>query len=189
MSPSLKLTFLTGERITLRPLIEADADGPYVSWFNDAAVCQGNSHHIYPYHREQALTYIRQTAQGRDTLVLAVVLRADGRHIGNIALQSIHPVNRTAELSIVLGDKSAWGKGYGLEAAQLLVAHGFLALNLHRIGCGTFHENIAMQKLAHSLGMKEEGRRRQGAFKDGRYLDIVEFGLLRSEFSADSPSV
>jgi len=30
--------------------------------------------------------------------------------------------------------------------------------------------------------MIEEGVRRQAAYKDGRYLDVVEYGLLRAEF-------
>ena len=55
-------------------------------------------------------------------------------------------------------------------------------MNLHRIYCGTSSENIPMQELALSVGMKKEGRRRQAAFKAGRYLDIIEYGLLKKEF-------
>ena len=39
-----------------------------------------------------------------------------------------------------------------------------------------------MRKLAAYLGMKEEGQRRQARYKLGRYVDVVEFGLLRDEF-------
>lgn len=60
--------------------------------------------------------------------------------------------------------------------------HGFRAMNLNRIACGTQLDNDGMRKLAQSLGMKEEGRRRQAQFKHGRYIDVVEFGLLRDEF-------
>ena len=51
-----------------------------------------------------------------------------------------------------------------------------------RIGCATFETNVGMRKLAGALGMIEEGVRRQAAYKDGRYLDVVEYGLLRAEF-------
>jgi RimJ/RimL family protein N-acetyltransferase len=34
--------------------------------------------------------------------------------------------------------------------------------------------------------MKEEGRRREAAYKNGEYVDVVEFGLLKSEFIAQS---
>ena len=187
-SPQSHTAFLAGPRIYLRALLESDADGPYPCWFNDAEVCRGNSHHVFPYTREGAVAYIKHAGQTRDSLILAVILREGHRHIGNIALQDIHPVNRSAELSIVIGARDVWGGGYAHEAAELIVAHGFAELNLERIGCGTFSENGAMQKLALRLGMKEEGRRRRAAFKNGRYQDVVEFGLLRDEFERTKKS-
>ena len=64
----------------------------------------------------------------------------------------------------------------------MLVRHGFTAMNLHRIECGTFAGNLAMQRLALALGMTQEGVRRGAAYKNGEYVDIVEFGVLRDEF-------
>ena len=71
-------SFLRGERIDLRPLVEADADGPYVSWFNDAETCRGNSHHVRPYTAADARAYIARVAAAPDQLVLAIVA-AQGR--------------------------------------------------------------------------------------------------------------
>jgi len=182
MEPALGIPFLVGERLILRPLVEADADGPYPVWFNDEEVCRGNSHHVFPYSREDALAYIRGAARSRDALVLTIVVRNEPQPIGNIALQQIHPVYRSAELAIVVGDRAAWGKGYATEASRLIVDHGFRALNLHRIGCGTFEDNEAIRRLALRLGMTEEGRRRQAAFKGGRYVDLIEYGILSGDY-------
>ncbi len=176
--------FLEGQRLYLRSLVESDADGPYSNWFNDEEVCAGNSHHVRPFTREAALEYVRYARQTPDSLILAMVLREGDRHVGNIALGSINRLYRSAEFTIVIGDKSVWGKGYSKEAAYLLCDHGFSSMNLHRIGCGTFQDNEAMKKLARALGMKEEGRRREAAFKRGRYIDIIEFGVLRDEYEA-----
>jgi ribosomal-protein-alanine N-acetyltransferase len=176
------VSFLIGERLCLRSLVEADAQGPYVTWLNDEEVCLGNSHHVFPYTAEEALRYIRHANQARDALILAIVIREDGRHIGNIALQNIHHIYRSAEIAFLIGDKAAWSKGYGKEAGRLLCDHGFGSLNLHRIACGTFDDNIGMKRLAVYLGMKEEGRRRQAAFKRGRYVDLIEYGVLKSEY-------
>jgi RimJ/RimL family protein N-acetyltransferase len=175
------LRFLQGARLYLRPLEDADVSGPYPSWLNDELVCRGNSHHVFPYSLAQASDYVRRAAS-QEAVVLAIVLNDGQKHIGNIALTRIHPVYRSAEFSILLGDAEEWGKGYAREAAALLIRHGFGALNLHRIACGTFATNAAMRRLALSLGMKEEGIRRQAAYKDGRYVDVLEFGLLREEF-------
>jgi ribosomal-protein-alanine N-acetyltransferase len=180
---SKDIPFLEGKRVYLRALVESDATGAYPGWFNDEEVCRGNGHHIFPYTAEAALAYIRHAAESRDNLILAIIRREDHHHIGNIALQGIHPVYHSANLSIVIGDKSAWGQGYAKEAMRLLCDHGFRALNLHRIACGTFEDNEAMKRLALSVGMQEEGRRRQAAFKQGRYLDVIEFGVLKNDYT------
>jgi RimJ/RimL family protein N-acetyltransferase len=172
---------LLGERVALRALTPADVDGPYLEWFNDPEVCRLNSHHVFPYTRLEALAWVEALRARRDTLVLAIAMRDDGRHVGNLSLQGIDPVGRSAELAIVVGDRSVWGQGIGLEAARLLVDHGFTSLNLNRIACGTLAANVAMRRLAERLGMREEGVRRQASWTDGAYHDIVEYGLLAAD--------
>jgi ribosomal-protein-alanine N-acetyltransferase len=174
--------FLRGKRLVLRPLRPSDADGPYAGWFNDPEVCRYNSHGVRPYLREQALAYIEQARQSRD-LILAIEDNARAVHVGNIALQDVHAINRSAEFAIVLGDPEVRGKGFGAEAGLLVVAHGFEALGLHRIGCGTSEDNEGMRKLATALGMREEGRRRAAMWKRGRFVDVIEYGVLADEFA------
>ena len=177
-----ELTFLSGKTVNLRGLLLSDLEGPYVSWLNDAEVCRYNSHHVFPYSREQAEDYIKSVYAGKTILALAIVLKESGEHIGNIALQNIHPLARSAEFAILVGAKDQWGKGFAKEAAKLICRHGFNELNLHRIYCGTNAENNGMQKLASYLGMQLEGRSREAQFKDGRFVDVLHYGLLRSEF-------
>jgi RimJ/RimL family protein N-acetyltransferase len=45
-----------------------------------------------------------------------------------------------------------------------------------------------MRKLALRLGMQEEGVRRQAMFKDGRYHDVVEYGVLAEDWFAKEAS-
>ena len=130
--------FLRTARLDLRPLRPDDARGPYLEWFNDPEVSAGTSHGALPYTEAAALAYIESVHDAPDRLVLAIERREDTAHIGNIALQEINARYRTAELAIVLGDRTAWGQGYAAEAARALCRHGFRALDLHRIGCGTF---------------------------------------------------
>ena len=176
--------FLVGEHIYLRALVEEDADGEYINWFNDEEVCRGNSHHVFPHTRKKLLEYISHAHQTSSEFILAIVLKSSNKHIGNIAFQDIHQVYRCADLTIIIGEKSEWGKGYGLEAARLLLHHGFAAMNLHRISCATYETNEAMRKIALTLGMKEEGRRVEAAYKNGEYIDFVEYGILKSDYEA-----
>jgi [ribosomal protein S5]-alanine N-acetyltransferase len=172
-----------GERVYLRPLELSDADGDYPSWFNDAEVCRYNSHGDTLYTREMAQSYIKGVIDNPNTVVFAICLHDNDRHVGNISLQQISARNRNAELAILIGEPSVYGKGIGYEAGKLLVDYAFGILNLHRLYCGTHAENISMQKLALKLGMREEGRRRDALFKSGHFVDIVEYGMLADEYT------
>ena len=176
------IPFLTGPRLYLRPLELEDCEGPYLEWFNNEEICRGNRHHTFPFTPEKAREYIERTRSATDELVLAIVDRKKETHIGNIALQQISDIFRSADFSIIIGNKAYWRKGYGTEAGRLLLHHGFSRLNLHRVACGTFASNTGMQKLALALGMKKEGRRRQAAYVGGRYVDVIEFGVLKDEY-------
>jgi [ribosomal protein S5]-alanine N-acetyltransferase len=174
--------FLIADELYLRPLLPEDADGPYLSWFNDEVICQGNSHHVFPYTYQAAQAYINQAQAFEFQLVLAVILKDGHRHIGNAALLQIDLISRSSEFAIVIGEMDCWGKGYSKQVTRLIFDHAFFTLNLNRLYCGTFETNIAMQRLAKYLGMEEEGRRRNAAFKNNEYLDIIEYGLLREEY-------
>jgi RimJ/RimL family protein N-acetyltransferase len=176
-----KTYFLMSEKIGLRGLTPDDAAVPYLDWLNDAEVCAGNDHHRWPFGPAAATAFISEAASDRQNLVLAVEILKTGQHIGNIALQSIDPIHRSAEIAFLIGSRTAWGKGYAREAGRLLLRHGFQELNLQRIGCGTPDYNAGMIKLALALGMKEEGRRRCAFFKGGKYHDVVIFGILSNE--------
>lgn len=178
------LPFLRGKRIVLRPLREEDAYGPYAGWLNDAKVCAGNRHHRFPYGVADALAYIQQSRVAKDQIALAIVHQETERHIGNIALKRVDYIDRSAELVILVGEQAYWGQGYGQEAAQLLLDHAFFTLNLHRVSCGTFESNTGMRRLVGALGMREEGRRREAAFKQHSWLDVIEYGVLRHEYVA-----
>lgn len=178
----MSITFLMGQDVSLRPLRQADADGPYLEWFNDEESCRNNSHHYFPYQEQDARAFIEAVQGFRDRMVFAIQLNKDDRHIGNIELGKINWIARTGEYAIVLGDRSVWGQGLAKQASVLLLDHAFFGLNLNRVHCGTFASNDAMIRLAAFMGMREEGRRRQAIYKEGRYLDLLEFGVLRDEY-------
>lgn len=177
----MKKPFICGEKIDLFPLSKELADGEYKNWFNDEKVCFFNGHHHFPMLTDDLINYIESVHSNKSQLVLAIFAK-DGRHIGNVSLQNIDYVSRSAEFAIIIGDRSSWGKGFGKEACGLILKHAFLSLNLNRISCGTSEENVGMQKIAFANGFQQEGVRRKAMFNNGKYLDLIEYGLLKKEW-------
>ena len=169
--------FLKGNLISLRILNEKDIEGNYAGWLNDPEITAFNSHGRFPMTVEKLREFVKSAYNSNVALVFAVIDNESNEHIGNISLQSISWIDRNAEIAFLLGEKKYWGKGVMNEAGKLLIEHGFKALNLHRIHCGTSSENLGMQKLAEKLGMEKEGVRKDAMFKNGKYLDIIEYGI------------
>ena len=166
----------------VRPLDEYDLDGAYRSWFEDQEVCRFNSHGKFFKTRSFFQTYLANL-NTEDRVVWAICNDEDG-HIGNISLQDISFINRTAEFAILIGDKTHWGKGVARLAGGAILMHGFTKLNLERIYCGTAANNEGMKALATDLGMQVEGRRRMHLFLEGARIDVLDYGILREEFLA-----
>lgn len=170
--------FLQGKAIHLRPLTETDIAGNYRYWLNDPDIVAFNSHGRFPMTEAKLLSYVQSVSGSDSHLVLAIIDETTNAHIGNISLQAISWIDRSAEIAFVLGEREFWGKGVMQEAGQLLIDHGFNTLNLHRIHCGTSSANTGMQKLAGKLGMTQEGVRKDAIFKQGQYFDIIDYGLI-----------
>ena len=171
---------LQGNTIYLRPLETEDADGDYPNWLNDKEVCRYNSHGDTLYTKEMAINYIKSTQNSSTCKVFAICDKSSDKHIGNIALQQISHKNQSAEFAILIGKPASYSKGVGYEAGKLLLTYAFVNMKLHRVYCGTHQENIAMQSLALKLGMNKEGRRQEAIFKNEKFADIVEYGLLNT---------
>lgn len=178
----MKKSFLISDKIYLRPIERTDLNENYQQWFNDEAVCQFNSHHRFPNYKQNMKEYYENCIKSRNNLILAIIDKKSDRHIGNISLQDMDFINRSAEFAIIIGNKDFWGKGLAKEACKLIIDHGFKSLNLHRIYCGTSSENIGMQKLAKSLGFKREGLSKDAIYKNGEYKDIINYGLVENDF-------
>lgn len=173
------MIYQLSENYFVRALRESDLDGPYPSWFEDQEVCRYNSHGKFFKTLADFRAYLDDLS-GEDQVVWAICHVADG-HIGNISLQGISFINRHADFAVLIGDKRHWGKGVAYQAAKALFLHGFNKLNLERIWCATAAPNMVMRNLAKRLGMVEEGCRRSHLYLNGEWVDMIEFGILRSE--------
>lgn len=177
------------DRILLGPFNRKHLDGPYKNWFHDQEVTKWNSHGLFPYTKTQMEAFMAGIESG-SRIVWAVMARPtpkgknyDPVHIGNVSLQSINWVNRSAEYAVVVGDKDAWSKGYATEASRILFDHTFKKLGLHRIWSGTAKPNVGMRKVFEKLGMEKEGTFREATFLHGKWEDVVCYGITQNEWN------
>jgi RimJ/RimL family protein N-acetyltransferase len=128
-------------------------------------------------HREWAKGVIASS----DRAFFVIRRISDDRVVGTCQLHSIHPVHRTAELQIRIGEAADRGRGCGSEAVVLLLRFAFDDLNLHRVQLHVFADNASAIRVYEKAGFVREGLLRQAAHIGGRYVDVVVMGILRED--------
>ncbi len=129
----------------------------YLSWLNDPITMRYSRHRGRRHTIEDAQRFLQDILK-KGHLFWAIEYRGGGfHHIGNI-IAYLEPQKRSADISIMIGDESARGKGLGKEAFHAVVNFIFEKLAYKKVTAGTMLENKAMVRLMCSLGMKEAAR-------------------------------
>lgn len=170
----------SGELVRLRAR-DANDEPLFFEWVNDPEVTE----HLltrYPLSHTTEHEWIAANHQpGYADAGFAIEKLSDGRLIGNCGLHKTSPESRSAELGILVGDKSVWGQGFGTDAVLTLCRFGFEMMNLHRIELEVFAGNHRAYRVYERLGFVLEGTRRDGIFKAGRYHDLHIMSVLEGE--------
>jgi len=171
---------IVGKKVILRGFEEKDIE-KMVQWRNDPDM----NRHFFEYEPSTIEKQRRwlETLSSRHDERFFVISNRRGEVIGTVGLAKIDCRSRNAEWGrFVIGDKKYLGKGYGLEAMYLSAQYAFTHLNLHRLYLKVFAWNKNARAMYESFGFRKEGTLREHVFRDGRYHDIVVYGILVDEF-------
>ncbi|NVZ50808.1 GNAT family N-acetyltransferase [Pseudomonas sp. B6002] len=160
--------------IVIQRFTEAHLEGVAVL-YNDPAVCRQVLQMPF-----QAVEMWRKRLVMDNERRLQLVAVHGGEVIGQLGLEQYLRVRQSHVGSFGMGVATAWqGKGVGsrLLAAALDVADNWM--NLHRVELTVFADNEAAQSLYRKFGFEVEGRLRDYAVRDGKYVDTVSMARLR----------
>jgi diamine N-acetyltransferase len=172
--------FLVGNRVILRPVEASDAVWMH-KWMNDPEI-RGLTGEVTPSTLADTEAYIQKLHTSSDRVWFIIEVKETGRPIGETGLLRMFPPWRTTDLSIILGEKDAWGQGYGSETIRLVLDYAFGYLNFHRVSIGVVGFNEKALRFYEKIGFKREGIQRDGYFYNHRYSDFVMMSILEDEF-------
>jgi RimJ/RimL family protein N-acetyltransferase len=170
------------QRVVLRPIAEADLSD-YVHWLDDPEVTEFMEVESGGHTLESARAWLGQFS-GPDSASRVWAIEANGRHIGNCSLTA-REAGHSAYFGIVIGDKTAWGKGYGTAATRQALHIGFTEMGLHRIFLHTDARNRRAVRCYEKCGFRHEGVLRKARLKRGTWADTVLMAILREEWRED----
>jgi len=172
-------TFI-GRRVYLRPF-ERD-DLPYIQkWSNDAELRRLIGR-IAPMSRAETEKFYKKLLADKNRMWVVIALKRGDRVIGEAGLLRMFRPWRATDMTIIIGEKDAWGKGYGTETGHLLLDYAFKRLGFHRISIGVVGFNKRALRFWESLGFKKEGVHRDGYYYNNEYSDFIMMSILEDEY-------
>ncbi|MEC7880935.1 MAG: GNAT family N-acetyltransferase [Chloroflexota bacterium] len=105
----------------------------------------------------------------------------NGYLIGNIMYYDIDPIEKEAEIGIIIGNKAFLSKGFGTDALHTLVSHVFDTTNIMLLYLHTLTTNHRAIKAFKKVGFKEVGPVR----KEG--MNFIKMDLLKNDWEKINP--
>lgn len=101
--------------------------------------------------------------------------------VGGIATHDCEPRNGTFSYGIDIAQEHR-RHGYAREAVHLVLRYYFEELRYQKATVGIHDDNEASKQLHERLGFQEEGRLRRMIYTQGRFVDMLWYGMTGEEF-------
>ncbi len=176
-------TLIEGRRVRLRRHRKENLPS-VLRWYRDAEVARLTRYQTRPMTKDEVERFFEARLISPDSVAYAIHIAATDRLIGLTTFSSLDADNGSALFHITIGERDGWGQGYGTESAELMLAHAFERLGLHRVALSVFSFNERAIRSYQKAGFHIEGRLREAIMRDGRYWDEIQMGALREEWLA-----
>ncbi len=177
----MRIKKIIGEKVYLSPFNPDDME-TYAQFLNDLDVTQYLSLSASYITPESERQYLESPSSNTSIQDYSVIDKLTDRLIGSAGLDRIDSLNRSAEFGIFIGDKEYWGRGYGCEAACLVLDYGFRRLNLHTVMLHVYSFNPRAIKCYKKIGFKLAGTLRESVCRGGKYYDRYIMDMTADEF-------
>ncbi|WP_341503165.1 GNAT family protein [Gallaecimonas sp. GXIMD4217] len=174
---------IQGARLRLRPFREADLPA-FVAYRNNPDVARYQSWHDYDMDRARAFWEQQRDLQLGlpDSWYQVAIADGEDRLVGDLALHFLED-GRQLELGFTL-DPACQGRGYGQEAATLLLELAFGDWQMHRVMAITDARNAPAAALLARLGFRREGHFIQNIWFKGAWGDEYLYAQLAGEWAS-----
>ncbi|HYI23604.1 MAG TPA: GNAT family protein [Candidatus Limnocylindrales bacterium] len=172
---------IVGRLVALRRPEPGDVDA-VVRWYADPEIARLTRYQTRPMTQAEVERFFQTRMLAQDALAYAIVELPTWRLIGFTTFSALDGDNGSVMFHITIGERDAWGRGYGTEATELMVGHAFERLGLHRVGLTVFSYNLRAISAYEKAGFSIEGKLRDAIQREGLYFDEVQMGILADEW-------
>ena len=164
---------LHGDIVDLCRFGSSDITDAYICWLNDPEVTQFSNQRFLKHDHDSSMRYLA-TFYNSDNLFLSVRRSDNGQAIGTMTVY-FSPRNGTADVGILIGERTVWGMGYGQDAWSTVVDWLSCHEAIRKVTAGTLASNQGMITLMERSGMELEAVRKNQEIVAGKPVDILYY--------------
>ena len=172
---------LRWESIRLRGLRQSDLPS-VAAWYQNRSLYYSIGGPFHVRSVDGAVSHMQAWLTDDPARVRMVIADGQDQPVGLISLVNIHPVHRSAQFHILVGDSVDRGKGAGTAGTRLALRHGFEDLGLHRIELELYTDNEAAHRLYAGCGFRHEGTKRAAYYRFGAFVDVDVLAILAEDY-------
>ena len=166
-------------RLFIKPFSKRYLTKRYLSWLNNPKIVRFSEQRHKNHTIKSCQKYLDSFKKTPHFFWAIIVKDKSINHIGNM-LALVDEFNKTADLSILIGETKAWGKGYGTEAWQAVIKFLFKKSKLRKITAGTLAVNKAMLKVMEKSGMINDGQKKKQFLWEDKEIDGVHKAIFNT---------
>ena len=174
-----KTSLIEGEAICLRLMGEQDTDN-IIKWRNQDFV-RRNFIYQKPFTQKGHENWTKTMIDTGKAVQFIICAKPGGEPVGSVYLRDIDRTHKKAEYGIFIGEEKALGRGYGTEAAKLMIRYAFGKEGLHKLMLRVLAGNGQARRSYQKAGFVEEAYLKEEVFLEGAYRDVVLMAVLNRQ--------
>ncbi len=169
--------------LSLQSINIGDASHMYVEWLNDPLINQYLETRFYKQDMRSVKHFITAMIDNTNEHLFTIRQSTNNNHVGNIKIGAINTTHNIGEVSLFIGDKGVWGKGFATKSIQLISRYAFEVLNIRKLSAGAYKPNVASTKAFLKAGYNSEGILTDHYLLNGQPCDLVKVCLFDKQIT------
>ncbi|MGB0504359.1 MAG: GNAT family N-acetyltransferase [Thalassolituus sp.] len=172
-----RLTVSQGD-VLIRTFQKKDITPRYISWLNNPEVVLFSNQRFIT-HTESSCQSFYLSMSSSPSSFLAIE-HAEYGHVGTLTVH-FNDHHGTADIGILVGEPSIWGKGVGLAAWTLAMTAALKIPRMRKVTAGTLACNAGMLSIMRKSGMVEDGIRVNQELVEGQPYDMQYYAYFSND--------
>ena len=172
----------SGDRVYLNEIEKKDITEDVMKWFEDKDLMKFYTSSKQTITKDSLLHSIEEGKSKGNLFTFGIYTVVENILIGTIKLGPIHPVHKTSDLVILIGNRDFLGKGLSVDAIKLGNQLAFEEFDIRKLYGGMYESNIPSIKAYTRAEWLVEGRLKGFYWENDRNEDRILVGCFNPKF-------